>query len=254
MSSCINCGTPLNGHFCYACGQKSAIPRITLKNLIHNLFAIITNVEHGFWFTFKALFTRPEQVIREYIAGNRVKYYHPIRYFIIWMGISTLLSLSTGVFDTIVSQFNQISPMADDPEIVRQQAEMQKRIKAFLNFIPLLLLPFLSAVSFWMFRKRSYNYAEHLTMITFMTSQVTIIGIPIIGIYYFFPSILTYSFAISILVNAIYFGWIYHRLFQLKRLSSILVGLAVAFFGLVLMYIILGILGIIIGFLIALIL
>ena len=95
---CKNCETTLQGKFCHECGQKVIEERLTVKQLFRFLLKIITNVEKGFWYTTKTLFSAPGAVVRDYWRGKTIKYYHPIRYLFIWATLSILLSLWFGVF------------------------------------------------------------------------------------------------------------------------------------------------------------
>jgi hypothetical protein len=74
---CKNCGHHFYGNVCNKCGQGRNIPRITYKNTIKNFFSIMFHINHGFWLTSMELLYRPGYMIKDYIAGKRIRYYHP---------------------------------------------------------------------------------------------------------------------------------------------------------------------------------
>lgn len=37
--------------------------------------------------------------MQDYVNGKTVTYYHPIRYFLIWVGLTALINISTGLYD-----------------------------------------------------------------------------------------------------------------------------------------------------------
>ena len=84
QQECLNCGFSLGkfDRFCARCGQKNSKKKLNLSDLsrefLSSLFAYDSRVQH----TFKAIFTSPGKIAKEYIAGKRVKYVNPFRFFI----------------------------------------------------------------------------------------------------------------------------------------------------------------------------
>jgi hypothetical protein len=79
---CQNCGLKLAGEFCHGCGQSAAVDRYTFKSFaveFYNSFSavIFTDVARTFW----ALIVRPGGFLRDYLAGKRVGFTQPVRYF-----------------------------------------------------------------------------------------------------------------------------------------------------------------------------
>ncbi|MBY0572625.1 MAG: DUF3667 domain-containing protein [Undibacterium sp.] len=78
---CANCGTPLSGHYCHACGQSSHIHRSLLhmfEELLHGLFHFDTKA----WRTIPALMFRPGELTRQYIEGKRTSFVSPLALFL----------------------------------------------------------------------------------------------------------------------------------------------------------------------------
>ena len=78
---CGNCGAPLLGDHCYACGQP-------VKGLVRHFSSIlgdaldsVFNLDTRIFRTIGPLFARPGHITREYFAGRRVRYVSPVRLF-----------------------------------------------------------------------------------------------------------------------------------------------------------------------------
>ena len=245
-NTCLNCGATLHGPYCHQCRQKANLPRLTTRSLIRSLFATITNVDTGFWFTVKELFVRPATVLKDYVKGKTINYYHPIRYFLIWIGLVALINLGTGLYDLQTTDFNQYMIEEGDTEAWARQKKIQDFTKKFMNFIPLFLIPFYGWISYLLFRKREYNYAEHLTFVTYIIAQNAIIGLPIIVLYYFVPSLIPYAILIGNIIGAIYLAYVYSRLFEISKIRAYFYGFLINFLGLISMVIGMMIISIII--------
>ena len=80
-SPCGNCGTPLLGEHCYACGQP-------VKGLVRHFSSVlgdtldsVFNLDTRIFRTVGPLFAKPGYITREYFAGRRVRYVSPVRLF-----------------------------------------------------------------------------------------------------------------------------------------------------------------------------
>jgi hypothetical protein len=80
-SNCLNCGTPLTGPYCSACGQKAHIHR-SLRAFAGDFVAGVMNFEGKFWRTLPMLAWRPGELTRRYIAGERATFISPIALYL----------------------------------------------------------------------------------------------------------------------------------------------------------------------------
>jgi hypothetical protein len=79
--SCLNCGTPLTGPFCTACGQHAHVHR-TLGAFFHDLAHGVFHVEGRTWRTLPLLAWRPGELTRRYVEGERAKFVSPMALFL----------------------------------------------------------------------------------------------------------------------------------------------------------------------------
>lgn len=79
--TCRNCGTPLLGAHCYACGQPVSGLVRPLGNLFGDLLDSVFNIDTRIVRTLGPLFAKPGFLTSEYFAGRQVRYVTPVRLF-----------------------------------------------------------------------------------------------------------------------------------------------------------------------------
>lgn len=83
QQKCLNCKYPLSqfDRFCPRCGQKNSKKKLNLFDLLREFFATLFAYDSRVQQSFKAIFTSPGKIAKEYIIGKRVKYVNPFRFF-----------------------------------------------------------------------------------------------------------------------------------------------------------------------------
>jgi Protein of unknown function (DUF3667) len=92
--TCLNCGASVDGQFCPNCGQKNVPVRESFGHLIGHFFQDLTHYDSKFFLTIRNLLVRPGFLTREYLAGKRASYLHPVRLYIFVSFLYFLLLLS----------------------------------------------------------------------------------------------------------------------------------------------------------------
>ncbi len=84
---CLNCHYPLaeGALFCHHCGQKPTNGKVSLKELLHNLFYIWIFLEEKLFRTVRHLVI-PGKLTQDFFKGFHVRYVHPVQLFFI-MGV-----------------------------------------------------------------------------------------------------------------------------------------------------------------------
>jgi hypothetical protein len=80
---CPNCGTPLAGPWCYACGQKGEEFHRSIWHLFTESFESLTHFDGRFWKTVPNLLVRPGKLTRDYLDGHRAAQIPPFRLFLV---------------------------------------------------------------------------------------------------------------------------------------------------------------------------
>ncbi len=82
-ATCLNCGTGLAGHWCYACGQDAHGGHRSVVHLAHEFVEILTHADSRLWRTLRLLATRPASLTCDYLAGRRASQIPPLRLFFV---------------------------------------------------------------------------------------------------------------------------------------------------------------------------
>jgi len=115
---CYNCGTPLRGPWCYACGQLGEDFHRSAYHLIGETIESFTHADGRLWRTLPRLVRDPAGLTRDYLAGKRAPQVPPLRLFLVVL----LLVFLAGSWASSTNhiQFVQVDHPAD------AQAELQK--------------------------------------------------------------------------------------------------------------------------------
>jgi hypothetical protein len=81
-TNCLNCGLEVAERFCSHCGQENTEPRESFWQLLVHFFNDFTHFDGKFFSTIRVLLFQPGNLTREYIAGRRASYLHPIRMYL----------------------------------------------------------------------------------------------------------------------------------------------------------------------------
>lgn len=185
-------------------------PRITLAYLWREFLGAF-NWDKGFMYTVKALALRPGAAIRNYLREDRSRYFNPVRFLVLTVAVSTLLITEFAIFEQSVLFY-------EEPTSVRGEAFLEAFFAIFtkyLNILQLTTVPIFALFSWLFFRRRDYNYAEHLTMNAYVLGESTLLYLLLTPVAY-------YSINVYLLLagaSIIYYVWAYISFFGGKRWS-----------------------------------
>ena len=80
--ACENCGAPLQGEYCHACGQSVHNPIRHAGHAIEELFESLWHLDGRVFRTPRDLLV-PARVACGYLAGHRARYIAPLRLFVV---------------------------------------------------------------------------------------------------------------------------------------------------------------------------
>ncbi|MEO8150148.1 MAG: DUF3667 domain-containing protein [Bacteroidia bacterium] len=103
---CPNCNTLLQGEYCYKCGQKKIHQPETVGHIVRHFLDDITHFDSKFFKSLVPLLFKPGFLTKEYIAGRRASYLHPIRSYLFLSFIYFLLFFS---FETATEELNDVN-------------------------------------------------------------------------------------------------------------------------------------------------
>lgn len=220
---CKNCGNIFEGKFCNNCGQKSDIHRLTIKHYLHDALHTFTHLDTGIIHLIKELFLRPGDVAREYIGGARKRYFSPMQFLILGIGISTFLSLTFHLMGP-----TQGGTVPGQPEkVVEFFRQFNIYIYKYYNVMQFFSVPVMALLSFLFFKSSRYNYAENLVLNTFLSGQRCVFYIILTPIFYFFEKHYFIVLGVYYVSFCVYFIWGYIQFFNPpNKLTAILKSIA----------------------------
>ncbi|MGH8191953.1 MAG: DUF3667 domain-containing protein [Rhodanobacteraceae bacterium] len=78
-ASCENCGAPLYGKYCYACGQPTTGLVRHFGSVMSDVADSVLNIDERLFRTIGPLYLRPGTLTLDYFAGKRARYVTPFR-------------------------------------------------------------------------------------------------------------------------------------------------------------------------------
>lgn len=176
---CLNCGQPLTGAYCAACGQSSHEGREpSLGHFLHDLVHEFLHVDGKLFQTLWALLLKPGLLTDEYWRGRMGSWIRPIRLFLVAVAIHWLASTGVGPLNLqvllerepsgefSVSITSEPSKMAGKngrvPATAAEHDEFLEKFKhryAQIRYSSVLLF---AAASWLIYRRRQRYYVNHL--------------------------------------------------------------------------------------------
>ena len=122
---CANCGAPMHGPYCYACGQPEKGMIRQLASVMSDVLDTVFNIDSRVFRSLVPLYFRPGYLTIEYFAGRRVRYVTPFRLFFFLCLIAFFaIQLALNLGD---SHFNWHLNDNGDIETSQSVEDLQKR-------------------------------------------------------------------------------------------------------------------------------
>ncbi len=120
--ACQNCGAPLSGEYCSACGQRHEPHVHTVGHFASEAFESVTHADSRLWRTIGYLLARPGFLSREFFEGRRARYLPPFRLYLV---ISVLFFVVTGLagHGKITGDDEESAPTAASIAALRESAD-----------------------------------------------------------------------------------------------------------------------------------
>ncbi|AHM59515.1 hypothetical protein D770_06260 [Flammeovirgaceae bacterium 311] len=231
--SCVNCGVLVEEKYCGSCGQRSAVSKITWRSLGRELGSTWLGFDNQLGRTFIDLSLRPGKVILTYLKGNRVSYLGPVGYYFI---VTALVLLVLSASDFNIEEFmkasgNGFTTSLEPPKgrvFEVQQLAFQYMSSAF-RFMAILFVPFFALAGYFFFRKKGFNYLEHVVMMIYSSAHLFLLTLLQASLYQATGNVHS---GISALLNLLYYGYFYNSIMSEKfSLRNICKGIGVVLSG-----------------------
>ena len=138
---CANCGAPLLGEHCYACGQPVKGMIRQLSSILADFADTVLNIDSRIFRTILPLYVRPGYLTTEYFAGRRVRYVTPFRlYFFLSIAAFFLVQFAVGDANIIginlTGEGDAISTAPTRAEVEKQRDAAIARINTVAANVP----------------------------------------------------------------------------------------------------------------------
>lgn len=127
---CPNCGTPLQGPWCHACGQKGEEFHRSIWHLVAEAFEGLTHFDGRFWQTLPRLLVRPGQLTRDYVDGHRASQIPPFRLFLV---VLLLVFFAGGLNFSAANQHFKLRTLGDPDVQAKLTPEQRANLQALFG-------------------------------------------------------------------------------------------------------------------------
>ena len=83
LTHCEDCGAQLQGHWCGQCGQAAVDYRRSFRHVVADVLDSFLNWDSKFFATIALLIFKPWRLTNEFLAGKRVCYVNPLRFYLL---------------------------------------------------------------------------------------------------------------------------------------------------------------------------
>src|SRR5690554_1400176 len=124
-TECLNCSHPLDRSdvYCPYCSQLNSNKQLSVRDFLAEFLGSVLVYDSRLRHTLRELLFHPGQITRNYVAGQRLKYANPFRFF---LSVSIIYFLIKGFFGagdpSERKSLSEIAASADDMEITAVNA------------------------------------------------------------------------------------------------------------------------------------
>jgi len=209
--------------------QQKIPPRISMQTIYESILAIF-NFEKGLSFTIKNLLFSPGKTLNNYFfTHERSKHIRPMNFLLLMVTIATFLTLQLiKSSNPEAMNGNEINDVMGGTSINLGNGVPEKLndaigifnglVKQYYHIFQLLKIPFFALATFCFFRKKQFNYAEHLIINSYIIAMTTFLFIITFPIAFIQMKI----FAILITGTILYMFLAYISVFEEKNWKGFL--------------------------------
>ena len=248
-NACQNCNREITENFCGNCGQKK-FKRIDRKYISDELQYTVVHWNKGLLYSIKKLIKNPGKTARTFVEGDRVNHYKPISLVFILSGISGFVSFK------IIGMSNIMKEMFASNKAMNT-GFMNDYFAFVSNYSPFIMFAYIPVIALFTklaFRRWGHNYYEHIVINAYGLSLYSVLSIILLYPIFYLVRNDIYTFGLimnfSMLLIPISMVWFFKGFYPERKFITIILRV-LAIFGMMLLgLIILGIVGVIAGFII----
>lgn len=212
---------------CGTCNARQRPERLSLSYMLHRLREDVFGTERGLFLTLWHLFTQPQSVTSAFIKGEPLRYYSPVKYFIVMFALSLFAASNAPFFDAAIAHLIAKEGLLEIKPAQAFVAEWNALI-----YLPLVLI--LAAATRGFFRASGFNYAEHLVIAAYGWSQMVLLSSVVFLLLSFFKWLELKGgwLVIFMPVPLVYWIWFCRAVFSQRHLAGTVRGFVTVPFAL----------------------
>ncbi len=214
--TCKNCAQCVTGPYCHNCGQSAGTRRIMTREILKDAVFSVVQVDRGFFFTVKELCRRPGKAISDYLGGQRVVYYAPHKYLFF---IGAITSFLTSRYHSFSEEYMSVGSSAGSTYALLTNFFLYA--DTYVTLTNVIAIPVFALFSYLLFRRSGYNYAEHLVLNTYITSQQLLLFIAWLPFTRLVPLPVHWSLGLYISITLGYNLWVYVQFCRVRTLTGL---------------------------------
>jgi hypothetical protein len=181
-SPCANCGTPLAGPYCHACGQLAEDFERSIWSLLKEAVENFFEADGRVVYTLPRLMFRPASLTKSYLAGRRASQTPPLRLFLVMVVVVFFVGGLTPGAHRAVNFYRGDSPghstvhlaVSGDPQVrpfiewlrprlnyaINHQQEFASAVESWFHRIAIMFLPVSTLILslIFVFRRRFFIF------------------------------------------------------------------------------------------------
>jgi hypothetical protein len=212
---CKNCAHRFEGRHCCHCGQSAGTRRIMTSEILTEALFSVVEVDNGFLFTAKELCLRPGKAIGRYLGGQRVPFYAPHKYLFF---IGAVTSFLTSRYHSFSEGYMSLGSFSGKPYVFLN--EFFQYTDLYVTATNVIAIPVFALFSLMLFRRNGYNYAEHLVLNTYITSQQLLLFIVWLPLTRVIPLPVHWLLGMYIFITLSYKFWVYVQFCQVRTIGG----------------------------------
>lgn len=239
--NCKTCNIQLKAtdKFCNQCGAKIVENKLSLKGTWQEFVGPFFSWDNNFWKTFKDMFFCPQLVLSAYINGARKKYFHPFSFLIVFTTIAIFFYkfYPISFYQDIAQGFDdgmQQNSVASENKSQLNMKGIYQMMFDYYNFFMVLMIPYISLMSYWVFKKRKNNWAEHMVFQSYLQTIIGYFSIVLqIFLLQMFDLGISNYFIVYFIFVIIYSSYVFKKLYHLNVKELIITNLKFWFFSII---------------------
>ncbi len=225
--NCKNCFLNYRGNYCPRCGQGALTRRFNMRYFFSESIFSSLDIEKGLFFTIKQLTIQPGKVLQEYIQGQRVNLYIPIRFLVLIGTIATFISLRYKLFliqEDTEMPMNSLDGILPAHILNWYNVSFQgfwHLANEYTTLINIIAIPVFSFCSYLVFIRQGYNYAENLILNMYIVCMQLFLLIVFTIPFEIFPAYQESIIGIYTFITIGYNIWCYLCFFDQKTIKGL---------------------------------